>query len=165
MDRFLSRKWRWLLFFLILCFSVEIVGGWLTQASVKTWYTTLQKPAWNPPDWIFGPVWTVLYGLMAVSIWLIWLEQQKDDGSKDFSVAYFLFGLQLALNCLWSGLFFWKQNPTLALVDIILLWAVLLLTIFEFKKYSVNAAMLLIPYFLWITYAVTLNAAIWAYNQ
>jgi translocator protein len=164
METFLNRKWRWLLLFLFICFSVEIIGDWLTQSSVKSWYLTLKKPSWTPPNWLFGPVWTFLYGLMSVSVWMIWLKQQRGGFQRSFVAAYLLFGLQLFLNCLWSGLFFWKQNPALALIDILLLWIVLLLTIFEFKKHSFLAALLLVPYFLWITYAVTLNAAIWVHN-
>ncbi|MBA2729027.1 MAG: tryptophan-rich sensory protein [Parachlamydiaceae bacterium] len=165
MDILSNQKWRWLLFFLFLCFSIEIIGGWLTQTSVSSWYPTLKKPSWNPPNWIFGPVWTLLYGLMAFSVWLIWLKQQEGDLRKNFTPAYFLFGLQLFLNCLWSGLFFWMQNPAIALIDILLLWIVLLFTILEFKKHSIMAALLLVPYFLWITYAVSLNSAIWVLNQ
>jgi tryptophan-rich sensory protein len=164
MDIFSNQKWRQLLLFLFLCFSVEIIGGWLTRSSVSSWYPTLHKPSWNPPNWIFGPVWTILYGLMAISLWLIWLKQKEGSEQKSFQLAYILFGLQLFLNCLWSGLFFWMQNPALALIDILLLWVVLLLTIIEFHKHSPLAAFLLVPYFLWITYAVTLNAAIWNLN-
>lgn len=147
--------------FILLCLFVEVIGGWFTQHSVNTWYPDLIKPSWTPPGWIFGPVWTALYLLMAISVWLIWNREQL---SGYHFQPYALFFLQLALNLAWSWIFFYLKSPLLALINIILLIGVLAYTIYTFWKISRLAASLLIPYWLWIVFAATINAGIWWLN-
>lgn len=140
---------------LVLCLGVGALGGLLTASSVSTWYPDLQKPPWNPPSSVFGPVWTALYIAMAASYWLVYRE--RGFGARR---AAFLFALQLALNLLWSALFFGLQQPAWALVEIVLLLVAIAATAVEFRKHSALAAALLVPYLLWVAYASTLNAAI-----
>ncbi len=149
-----------LLFFLILTFAVQIAGWFFTNAGVFTWYPTLNKPAWNPPDWVFGPVWTVLYLMIAVAGWLLYVSPP----SKERSAALCCYAVQLALNLAWSGFFFTLQSPLLGLLDISALWIFILLTIYFAWGVNQKAALLLIPYFLWVSYAVTLNTGIWYLN-
>lgn len=125
------------------------------------WYDALIKPALNPPSWIFSPVWTVLYIMMAVSAFLVWKKGWK---RKEVRLALAMFGVQLALNLIWSPLFFGLQNPLLALVDIIVMLAAIIWTIILFYKLSRPAAYLLIPYFLWVSFATYLNFSIWWLN-
>lgn len=150
-----------LLLFILAMFLVELLGNLQTKTTLHTWYTQLNKPWWTPPNWIFGPVWTLLYLLMAVAVWLIWrapTEQSKIG-------AYALFWLQLFCNFIWSGLFFTLQNPGLALIDIVALVALLTGTIVAFYRIRPSAAYLLIPYWLWVVFATALNAAIWRLNS
>ena len=120
MDR--SRQWIILAGFIAICLLTGALGGWVTSQSVAEWYPTLNKPAWNPPAWIFAPVWTTLYVMMAVAAWLVWKKAPRASGLR---LALGLFFVQLALNCLWSFLFFGARNPGWALVDIVALLAVL----------------------------------------
>lgn len=147
--------------FILLCLFVEVAGGWFTQYSLNTWYPDLIKPSWTPPGWIFGPIWTILYLLMAISVWLIWNREQLSGYHVQ---PYALFVLQLALNLAWSWLFFYLKNPFLALINMILLISVLGYTIYVFWQISRLAASLLIPYWLWLVFALTLNAGIWWLN-
>jgi translocator protein len=124
------------------------------------WYARLQKPAWNPPNWIFGPVWTALYTIMAVTAWLVW----KRGGFAGQRGALLFFLLQLFFNALWSPLFFGLRNPALAFVDIVLLWLALLATVVAFWKVRPLAGALLVPYLAWVTFASALNFAIWRLN-
>lgn len=143
---------------LALVLGVELLGGWFTASSVKTWYAQLNKPALTPPSWVFGPTWTVLYIAMAVAVFLVW----KKRGNF---WAFFFWGLQLFLNLIWSYLFFTLQNPLYGLIDIVVLWFVLLITIILFARFSYWAAFLLIPYLAWITFALYLNLQIWLMNR
>lgn len=140
-----------------VCFAVAATGGLFTPGE---WYATLEKPSWNPPGWVFGPVWTVLYTLMAIAAWLVW----KQGGFRVQRVALSLFLLQLLLNGLWSPLFFGLQNPGLALVDLGLLWLAILTTLMWFWQVSVPAGALLLPYLAWVTFAGVLNATLWRLN-
>ncbi|MEM1282012.1 MAG: TspO/MBR family protein [Chlamydiota bacterium] len=153
-------KGFYLLLALVLCYSVEWTASLFTQSSVDTWYKTLIKPSWNPPNIAFPIVWTILYTMIALSFWLI-LSEPKARHPKPF-VAFFL---QLFLNFTWSLAFFYLQSPLLGLVNIIFLLVAILWNIREFSKYSLTASRLLYPYFLWVAYAVTLNAAIWYLNM
>ncbi|MBS4167831.1 TspO/MBR family protein [Parachlamydia sp. AcF125] len=148
--------------FILLCLFVEVVGGWFTQVGVNTWYPTLLKPSWTPPTWVFGPIWTTLYLLMAISVWLIWNREQL---SGYHFQPYFLFFSQLALNLAWSCLFFYLKSPGWALVDILLLEIVLSWTMGSFWQISRLAASLLAPYWLWTAYAASINAGIWWLNH
>jgi len=152
-----TKDYLFLIGALVLVFVVEFIAGLFTGVSVKSWYLTLNRPAWTPPAWIFGPVWTLLYIMMAVSLYLVWRK------GGNFA-AYFFWGLQLFLNFIWSFLFFTMQSPLLGLIDIILLWSALLITLILFSRISVWAAILLLPYLAWVSYALALNAAIWVLN-
>lgn len=125
------------------------------------WYDALIKPALNPPSWIFSPVWTVLYIMMALSAFLVWKKGWK---RKEVRIALAMFGVQLALNLIWSPLFFGLQNPLLAFVDIVLMLAAIIWTIVLFYKLSRFAAYLLIPYLIWVSFATYLNFSIWWLN-
>ncbi len=142
----------------ILCEGAGMVGSFFTMPAITSWYATLAKPSFNPPNWIFAPVWTTLFFLMGVSLYLIWNEKQK---GKPIKLAVLFFFQQLSLNILWSALFFGMQNPMLAFVEIIALWLSILMTIFYFAKISKTAAWLLVPYILWVSFAAFLNFSIW----
>jgi benzodiazapine receptor len=159
-DQARPSNWRVLAGFLALSFAVSAAGGWITAGSVETWYPTLAKPSFNPPDWVFAPVWTVLYGMMAVSAWLVW----RRAGFAGARIAFILYGGQLALNLLWSATFFGLRNPPLALVVIALLLGAIGATGWAFRRYDARAALLLVPYLIWTCFAAVLNGAIVALN-
>jgi tryptophan-rich sensory protein len=142
-----------------VCELVGIAGSFFTIFSIPTWYSTLTKPVLNPPAWIFGPVWIALYFLMGISLWLVW-----KSNSIDKKRAMWLFVIQLALNAIWSPIFFGAHSIGNALAIIVLLWAAIVLTILIFTKISKPAAWLLVPYILWVSFACYLNYAIWALN-
>lgn len=130
------------------------IGTIFTSSSIPTWYTTLNKPSFNPPNWIFGPVWTILFLLMGIALFLVW---QKGIHKKEVKIAITIFGIQLVLNTLWSILFFGLQSPQYALVEIVFLWIAIVATIITFYKVSKCAAALLLPYILWVSFAAYLN--------
>ncbi len=146
----------WLFAFLALCFGIEALGCIATQSSVDTWYLTLQKASWSPPSWIIGPIWTVLYAMIAVSGWLIYTSPKSLQKDR----ALLLYYLQLGLNGLWPFLFFYFKSPILSLVDLALLVVLIEATIRITLPLSKNAAYLLVPYFIWTLYALSLNGAI-----
>lgn len=154
-------KGRAVLGFLVwvaICFSAAALGGFFIPGD---WYAQLKKPAWNPPNWLFGPVWTALYLMMAVAAWLIWLR----GGWKVQRRPLGLFLLQLFFNALWSPLFFGLRSPALGLVDIVLLWVTLAGTLAAFWKVRPVAGWLLVPYLTWTTFAAVLNLALWQMNR
>ena len=153
----LSNQWLMLAGFLVVTFGVATVGGIATSGSLRSWYPTLTKPAWNPPGWVFGPVWTALYAMMAVAAWLVW--RQAGWGGP-----LAMFGVQLALNAAWSPLFFGLRRIDLALGDIVLLWAAIVATMVAFCKVTPAAGWLFVPYLLWVTFAAALNFALWRLN-
>ena len=138
-----------------------IVGSVFTVSSIPTWYAALQKPSFSPPNWIFGPVWTTLYLLMGVAVFLVWRHGLE---RKEVKTALAIFGGQLVLNTLWSIIFFGLHNPFLAFVEIIALWLAILWTILAFYKISRPAAYLLLPYILWVSFAAVLNFSIMILN-
>jgi translocator protein len=138
------------------------VGGVATSKSVDTWYRTLQKPSFNPPSWIFGPVWTTLYLMMGIAHYLV---EQEDAEPRLARPARILYGIQLVLNTLWSLLFFGRRSPLAALIEIVFLWVAIVLTIITFARVSRTAALLLLPYLLWVSFATVLNGAIWRLNS
>lgn len=138
---------------------VGIIGSIFTISAIPTWYTTLVKPSLNPPAWIFGSVWTTLYLLMGISLWLVW-----KSNSKEKRKATWLFVVQLVLNAVWSPIFFGAHSIGSALAVIVFLWTAIVLTILIFKKISKIAAWLLLPYILWVSFAVYLNFSIWILN-
>ncbi len=142
--------------------AAGLIGSLFTFNSVRGWYTTLERPALNPPGWIFGPVWTTLYLLMGIAAYLVW---QKGMKKKEVRFALGLFVGQLAFNALWSILFFGLQSPGAALIDIFLLWLAIIATIEAFVKVSRPAAWLFVPYLLWVSFASYLNFAIWSLNR
>jgi len=150
-----------LICFIVVCFAAAGIGGVLTGQSVDTWYRSISKPAWNPPDWIFGPVWTVLYLMMAVASWLVWRRARWAECRG----ALLLFAVQLALNVIWSGLFFAARSPGLAFAELLLLWMAIAATIVAFSRHSRAAAALMVPYLAWTTFAAVLNFAVWRLNS
>jgi len=146
---------------ILLCQMVGIIGSIFTSSSVSTWYPRLVKPAFTPPGWLFAPVWTTLYLLMGLSLFLM-LVKGREKGRLRISLP--LFAAQLVLNGAWSYLFFGLRNPLYGLIGIILLWIMILLTIVEASKVSRAAAALLLPYLAWVTIAATLNFYIWRLN-
>jgi tryptophan-rich sensory protein len=144
-----------------LCFAASGVGGAVTYPQIESWYATLAKPSWNPPNWVFGPVWSALYLSMAVAAWLVW----RQGGFARAMLPLALFGVQLVLNVLWSCLFFGLQNPGLAFVGVMLLWAGIAATMVTFWQRSVVAGILFVPYLAWVTFASVLNFTIWRLNM
>ena len=128
-----------------------------TISAIPTWYQTLQKPTFSPPNWIFGPVWTILYFLMGVAAYLIWIKGLEKMAVKT-ALKFFL--VQLLFNFLWSILFFGLHSPILALIDILILWILIVITVIKFYKISKTASYLLIPYLLWVSFATILNLSI-----
>jgi benzodiazapine receptor len=153
--------WLILAGLIALCLAVGAIGGLVTEEAVVTWYPTLTKPSWTPPSRLFGPVWTTLYILMAIAAWLVWKGNQQHPGAWP---ALTLFFIQLALNFLWSPLFFGLRSPALGLIDIAALLIVLIPTIIAFFRQSLWAGLLLLPYLAWAAYASALNYAIWRMN-
>jgi tryptophan-rich sensory protein len=150
--------WPDLAVWVLICFAAPALGY---SPSTGGWYAQLQKPAWNPPAWIFGPVWTVLYVLMAVAAWSVW----RRGGCREQRLALGLFLGQLALNALWTPLFFGLHRPDLALVDLVLLWFLLAATIAAFARVRRSAAALLLPYLAWSSFAAFLNHTLWQLNR
>jgi benzodiazapine receptor len=144
-----------------ICEGVGILGSVFTIPSITSWYQTLNKPFFNPPNFIFGPVWTTLYALMGVSIYLILEKKLK----KQKRILLFLFSLQLVLNFWWSILFFGLRLPLAALIEIAVLWLSILVLIIKFYKFSKPASILLIPYIVWVSFASLLNASIVILNK
>lgn len=141
---------------IFICLAAGIIGSIFTFDAISTWYNTLNKPFFNPPNWLFGPAWTVLYILMGISLYLVWQQQNKKE-TKD---AIIIFSVQLFLNALWPIVFFGLKLPIIAFVELIVLWIAVLITIIQFKKISKNAAYLLLPYIIWISFAALLNLSI-----
>ncbi|MBN1156445.1 tryptophan-rich sensory protein [Candidatus Woesearchaeota archaeon] len=151
-----------LLISVVVCLLAGAIGSLFTAASVSTWYITLVKPSFNPPSWVFGPVWTALYIMMGIALYLVWAKAGAKGAvkGKGMKEAMKLFFTQLWLNILWSLLFFGLRNPLFALIGIVLLWLMILWTIISFYKIEKKAAYLLIPYILWVSFAAVLNFAI-----
>ncbi|MBU0756635.1 MAG: tryptophan-rich sensory protein [Nanoarchaeota archaeon] len=135
----------------------SVIGGLFTASSVSTWYLELAKPSFNPPSWIFGPVWTILYLLMGISLYLVWIK-------KNDKLAFTIFGVQLFLNVLWSILFFGLKQPLFAFIEIVILWIAILIMLLRFYRINRLSAYLNIPYILWVSFASILNLAIFILN-
>jgi benzodiazapine receptor len=146
-----------LLAFLALCFAAASTGALFRPGR---WYENIAKPRWRPPNWLFGPVWAVLYVMIAVSGWLVW----KRAGLSGGAVPLAIYLAQLALNAAWSGLFFGLRRPDLAFAEICLLWLSIVATIAAFAGVDHLAALLLVPYLLWVTFASLLNFELWRLN-
>ena len=152
-----------ILVMVVTCLVIGYLSSNVTQTSVNTWYPTLNKPFFTPPNWAFPVAWTTLYIFMGVAAGLVWsrIEYETDVVRKGLTY----FAIQLALNALWSYLFFGLKNPLLALAEIVLLWLMIYETYIQFKKVDKIAGYLFIPYLIWVTYATALNASIWWLNK
>jgi tryptophan-rich sensory protein len=155
-----AHPWVGLGLFLAVCLAAGGIGGAATGSSVSTWYPTLAKPAWNPPAWVFGPVWTTLYLMMGVAAWRVWRAH-----SRGASGALGLFGVQLVLNTLWSIVFFGLRAPGPAFFELLLLWLAILATGLRFYRLDRVAGALMAPYLAWVTFAGVLNYTIWQLNR
>ena len=148
-----------LLGWLLICFVASAIGA-IASIQAESFYQQLTQPTWAPPAWVFGPVWTTLYAMMAVSAWLVW----RVDGFRANSTALTLFLIQLALNSLWSWLFFAWHLGTASFIDIIFLWSLIVLTMLAFWRVRPLAGLILVPYLLWVSFAAILNYSIWQLN-
>lgn len=147
---------------IVACLTAGAIGSIFTRSAVTTWYATLGKPAFSPPNWLFAPVWTLLYILMGIAAFLVW---RKGLGNRQVRSALIVFLIQLILNTLWSMVFFGLESPLFGLVVISVLWVVILVTVIQFFKISRAASILLWPYLLWVTFAAVLNSSIWLLNR
>ena len=147
---------------IVVCLCAGLLGSFFTAGSIPTWYAGLQKPSFNPPNWLFAPVWTTLYILMGIAAYLVW---RKGWSAPAVKPALLIFAVQLALNVAWSVIFFNFHSPFYAFLEIILLWAAIVLTIIVFFLVSSPAAWLLVPYLLWVSFASVLNFMIWRLNR
>jgi len=146
--------------FVGLCLAVAALGGWVTAGSVETWYRALHKPAFNPPDQVFGPVWAALYLMIAVAGWRVW----RLRGFGGARIAMLVYALQLSMNLGWSFLFFGWQSPALAFAWILMLLGAILANMTLFRRIDATAGWLLVPYAAWVGFASVLNLAIWRLN-
>ena len=146
---------------LILCFGAAAIGGLFTQSSVNTWYAQLTKPEFSPPNWVFAPVWNILYLLMAVSLYFVW----SSDGQKTKKRALMAFAFQLVLNMTWSAVFFGLRSPAGGFLVILILIAAILCNISLFGRISRKSALLLLPYLCWVGFASYLNYGYWILNR
>lgn len=146
--------------FFLAVIAVSVAGGMITASSIPDWYQSLAKPSWTPPNWVFGPAWTILYFLMAIAVWLIWRGRRL----APVQAALAAWWVQLALNFFWTLLFFGLRQPLAALVEIAVLWIAILVTIVLFYRVRRSAALLLLPYIAWVGFAASLNAGIVALN-
>lgn len=141
---------------------IGFLGSFFTRPEIGDWYQTIEKPSWNPPSAVFGPVWTFLYVLMGISFFLVWKQRANDDQKTNAILFYFT---QLILNLAWSFIFFSEHQIGWAFVEICLLWVVILICIFLFARINKTASWLLVPYISWVTFAGILNYTIWMLND
>jgi tryptophan-rich sensory protein len=147
--------------FLVVAFVAGGIGSAATFENVRSWYPSLQKPHWTPPNWLFGPVWTCLYVAMAIATWRVW----RKAGTAAARIEILLYLAQITLNLLWSILFFGLRSPLLGLIDIVALWTLLFTLQLRYLRRDQIAALLWLPYLLWVSFATALNAAIWWLNR
>jgi benzodiazapine receptor len=145
---------------ILFCQFAGFLGSFFTTPAIPTWYKTLNKPFFTPPDWVFSPVWISLFILMGISLFMVWRKQDHPQ----FKIALIFFLIQLILNILWSVVFFGLRSPLLGLIDIVLFWVAILLTIQHFLRISRMAGLLLLPYIIWVSFAVALNLSLWILN-
>lgn len=150
-----------LVIFILIAQVTGVVGSFFTVPAIGGWYEALNKPFFQPPNWIFGPVWVGLYTLMGTAAYLVWRKRGENPEAKG---ALTLFGIHLVFNALWSVIFFGFQNPFLALIEIIILWALIVLVGWRFLNISVLAGYLLLLYLAWVSFALVLNYSIWQLN-
>lgn len=157
-----KRSLKLLIFCVGICQLCGFLGAFWTLPAIPGWYAALQKPAFNPPNAVFGPVWTILYALMGVALYLVLCSGQRSELRQK---AVFFFGLQLVFNAAWSWLFFGLKNPGLAFLDIVLLWGAIFAAAVTFRKISRPAFLLFLPYWIWVSFAALLNFEIWRLNS
>lgn len=155
-------NWGKLIGSIVICQGAGLIGSVFTFSEIPTWYATLTKPSFNPPSWIFGPVWITLYTLMAIALYLIW---QKGIGRGEVRRAVVLFGIQLVLNSLWSIIFFGVKDLFLALLEILVLLGFILAAMAQFYRIDKKAGYLLLPYLAWSSFATYLTFSIWVLNR
>jgi benzodiazapine receptor len=147
---------------IVVCQLAGVIGGFFTASSVNTWYASLTKPSFNPPNWLFSPVWITLYVLMGVAFFLVWRQGLRTEGVQN---ALYIFGVQLILNALWSIVFFGLKMPLAGFIVIVILWGFILIALMKFRKISKLAGILLVPYLLWVSFAGVLNFFLWYLNR
>jgi tryptophan-rich sensory protein len=147
----------------LTCLAVGYFSSLVTRDNIPTWYATLKKPFFNPPNWVFAPVWTILYIMMGIAAGRVWNKVDSDQQNVKKGMYFFI--IQLALNALWSYLFFGMHNLFLSIIEIILLWLMIYETYSQFKKVDRLASKLLIPYLVWVSYASILTASVWYLNK
>jgi benzodiazapine receptor len=152
-----------ILIVVVTCLAVGYFSGMITREAITTWYPTLVKPSFNPPNWVFAPIWTLLYAMMGVAAGIIWNQMETDRTIVKKALQFF--AIQLALNAVWSYLFFGLKNPMLALLEIALLWLMIYETYLKFVKINKIAGYLLLPYLAWVSFASVLNASIFWLNR
>ncbi|MEO5683025.1 MAG: TspO/MBR family protein [Chitinophagaceae bacterium] len=146
---------------IVLAVGIGSLGGIFTAPEIQSWFLHLNKPAWNPPNWLFAPVWTSLYIMMGIAFYLVWKDPSNTD-SKRWAIIIFI--AQFALNFFWSYIFFRQHQMGWAFVEIVVLWVAILCTIIAFSKINKTAAWLLVPYISWVSFAAVLNYTIWQLN-
>lgn len=157
----IKKDWFRLVISIILCQLAGFIGSLFTTPKIPTWYAELAKPSFNPPNWIFSPVWITLFFLMGLTLFLLWRDTSHKDKTRPALVLFFI---QLCLNMLWSILFFGLEAPFLAFIGIIVLWIFILATIFASLRVNRAAGILLLPYILWVSFAAVLNYFLWTLN-
>jgi benzodiazapine receptor len=151
-----------LVFAVLICQMAGVVGSLFTFPAIPKWYARLYKPSFSPPNWLFAPAWITLFTLMGISVYLVW---NQGLGKKEVKNALVIFGVQLVLNVLWSFFFFKLQAPFYALIEILFLWLAILLTLVSFLEVSKTAALLLLPYLVWVSFAAVLNFSLFQLNR
>ncbi|MFC1767298.1 TspO/MBR family protein [Candidatus Margulisiibacteriota bacterium] len=146
-----------LIFAVFICHLAGMIGSLATYQAIPTWYAFLNKPVFNPPNWIFAPVWLTLYTVMGIAAFIIWEKGLENEGVRK---ALTIFGIQLILNSIWSIIFFGLHLPLFAFIEIVIMWIFILLTIIYFYRISKTAGLILIPYILWVSFASVLNLSI-----
>lgn len=156
-----SNVWKFIIS-VIICEGAGSLGAIFNAGSIDTWYQTLQKPYFNPPNWLFAPAWTTLFFLMGIALYYIWINYQKKKHQVQIAIGFFV--IQFILNVLWSLFFFGFRDPALALTEIIVLWIFILVMFVKFYHVDKRAGYYLIPYLAWVTFAAVLNFSIWYLN-
>jgi translocator protein len=162
MENFKAREIPKLIVSIIIAFIAAGIGSLATSSQITTWYSTLAKPSWSPPNWVFGPVWTTLYLLMGIALFLVWREGFE---RQDVKIAMGIFGVQLILNVLWSVVFFSFHSLFGGFIVILVLWIAILATIIAFYTISKPAGIILIPYIIWVSIASYLNYTVYLLNH
>ena len=160
-SRTASTKWTALAIWIAICFAAAGIGALMTTPALGDWYVKLNKPAWTPPNGVFGPVWTLLYAIMGLAAWMVWLQR----ASRNVTPALSIFAIQLILNVAWSGLFFGLHSPGAGLLAIVALWCAIAATILSFRRAVALAGWILVPYLAWVSFAMALNFEIWRLNK